>query len=68
MVVNGGRVTVTASAAGTRIDCEHCGRHVGSHFLPADELRRLADYARLDGRDYCPDCATRVRAARPATA
>jgi len=48
---------MTASAAGTRIDCVHCGHHVASHFLPADELRRLTGYVRLDEGDYCPRCA-----------
>jgi hypothetical protein len=55
-----GRVATTASAAGTRIDCDHCGHHVASHFLRADELRRLTGYVRLDGRDCCPRCALHV--------
>jgi hypothetical protein len=53
------RVTVTASAAGTRIDCDHCGQHVASRFLLAENLRRVTDYVRLDGADHCPRCALR---------
>jgi hypothetical protein len=63
-----GRVAITASAAGTRIDCDHCGQHVASHFLLADELRRLTGYVRLDDGDYCPRCAPHVLRHRPAPA
>jgi len=61
-------VTVTASAAGTRIDCDRCRQHVGSHFLLAAELRGLTDYVRVDDHDYCPRCAARVLSPQPASA
>jgi hypothetical protein len=51
------RVTVIASALGTRIDCDICGEHTTSPDLTLDQLRRATGYVRVDGRDYCPGCA-----------
>jgi hypothetical protein len=61
-------VAITASAAGTRIDCDHCGQHVASHFLFADELRRLTGYVRLDDSDCYSGCALHVLGHRAAPA
>jgi hypothetical protein len=52
-----GRVTVVASASGTRIDCDTCGQHTSSPNLTPDQLRRATGYTDVNGRDICPDCA-----------
>jgi len=49
-------VTVISSALGTRIDCDRCGEHGATPSLSIEALRRATGYARLDGRDYCPQC------------
>jgi hypothetical protein len=50
-------VTVVAGASGTRIDCDICGEYTSSPDLTPDQLRRATGYARVTGRDLCPDCA-----------
>jgi hypothetical protein len=61
-------VTVIAGATGTRIDCDRCPRHVGSHFLPAIELRKLTEFVRVGDHDYCPACAARILSLESASA
>jgi hypothetical protein len=57
-------MTVVASASGTRIDCDSCGEHTASPDLTVDELRRVAGFVVVAGRDYCPVCAEWLSHAR----
>jgi hypothetical protein len=51
-------MTVTASAHGTRIDCDVCGTHVAALGVGPEELRRRQGFVHaVDGLDYCDRCA-----------
>ena len=49
-------MTVTRSASGTRIDCDHCKDYAAAPRLGVDVLRRATGYVREGDRDYCPAC------------
>jgi hypothetical protein len=60
------RVTVVASASGTRIDCDRCGWHATSPDLPLIALRRATGFARVGDADLCPDCVAETAPAHSA--
>jgi hypothetical protein len=55
-------MTVIASAAGTRIDCDNCDEHTSSRDLSPPQLRTATGYVRPAGQsfDFCPRCAEKL--------
>lgn len=51
-------MTITRSASGIRIDCDHCEHHTGARALTVDELRRAAGYISHRDNDLCPTCGS----------
>ncbi|HEX5858069.1 MAG TPA: hypothetical protein VFY91_08170 [Microbacterium sp.] len=57
-------MTVIASAAGARIDCDTCGLHATASAYVPDTLRLEAGFVLHGGRDWCPGCWSRHTEAR----
>jgi hypothetical protein len=57
-------MTVVASAAGARIDCDTCGRHATTPAYAPHTLRHETGFVFHGGRDWCPDCWSRHTEAR----
>lgn len=50
-------MTVIASAAGARIDCDTCGHHAtASAAYAPPSLRHETGFVLHGGRDWCPGC------------
>ena len=52
-------MTVIASAAGARIDCDTCGRHATTPAYAPQTLRHETGFVLHGGRDWCPGCWNR---------
>jgi hypothetical protein len=57
-------MTVIASAAGARIDCDECGRHATAPTYAPHALRLETGFVLHGGRDWCPGCWSRHTEAR----
>ena len=52
-------MTVIASAAGARIDCDTCGHHATALASAPHALRLETGFVLHGGRDWCPRCWNR---------
>ena len=57
-------MTVIASAAGARIDCDSCGSHATAAAYAPHTLRIETGFVQHAGRDWCQGCWSRHTQAR----